>query len=203
MNLEWIENASPKEIDSFKSICNQLLSKTFIVRTIYQQGKGRVSNPDYYFLDRHFQTVKDYLFLLDWDLIKDDIRGFYYVINTDEANRLNFNKKETAIILALRMIYEEKMNDLGLENDAICTVREVLEKVVTDYAILPSKPNMMEVKTILTKLESHSVLQRIEGRFSNAECKFAILPTIIVIVSPEKLNSITEAFRKGEDNEEA
>ena len=38
-------------------------------------------------------------------------------------------------------------------NEAVCTVRDVLEKVVTDYAILPSKPNMAEVKRALTLLE--------------------------------------------------
>ena len=72
------------------------------------------------------------------------------MINTDEANRCNLNKKETAILLALRMIYEENQEQLGLEQDAVCTVRDVLEKVVTDYAILPAKPNMDEVKRALT-----------------------------------------------------
>lgn len=51
------------------------------------------------------------------------------------------------------MIYEENQERLGLEQDAVCTVRDVLEKVVTDYAILPAKPNMDEVKRALTLLE--------------------------------------------------
>jgi len=34
----------------------------------------------------------------------------------------------TAILLALRLIYEENMERLGLEQDAVCTVRDVLEK---------------------------------------------------------------------------
>ncbi len=43
-------------------------------------------------------------------------------------------------------------------------MREVLEKIVTDYAILPAKPNMEEVKRALTVFENHSILQRIEGK---------------------------------------
>ena len=78
--------------------------------------------------------------LTDADLRRDDLNGYFYVLNTDEANRCNLNKKETAILLALRMIYDENQERLGLEQDAICTVRDVLEKVVTDYAILPAKP---------------------------------------------------------------
>ncbi len=28
------------------------------------------------------------------------LNGYFYVVNTDEANRCNLNKKETAILLA-------------------------------------------------------------------------------------------------------
>ena len=150
----------------------------------------------YTFLSLHYEAVQEYLRLLDWDLRKDDLNGYFYVINTDEANRCNLNKKETAILLALRMIYEENQERLGLEQDAICTVRDVLEKVVTDYAILPAKPNMDEVKRALTLLENHSIVQRIEGKFNQGSCKFAILPTVLAAVSSEKLNDVVSVLRK-------
>ena len=149
MDFDFIRSATSKELEQFKSVCNQLLSRTYIVRTLFRPGKGRVNNPDYTFLSLHYEAVQEYLSLLDWDLRKDDLNGYFYVINTDEANRCNLNKKETAILLALRMIYEENQEQLGLEQDAVCTVRDVLEKVVTDYAILPAKPNMDEVKRAL------------------------------------------------------
>ena len=190
MNFDFINNASGKELEQFKSVCNQLLSRTYVVRTLYQPGKGRINNPDYTFLSIHFEAVQDYLSLLDWDLRRDDLNGYFYVVNTDEATRCNLNKKETAILLALRMIYEENMDRLGLEQDAICTVRDVLEKVVTDYAILPAKPNMDEVKRALTLLEHHSIIQCIEGRYNQTSCKFAILPTILTAVSSEKLDAV-------------
>lgn len=190
MDFDFIRSATSKELEQFKSVCNQLLSRTYIVRTLFRPGKGRVNNPDYTFLSLHYEAVQEYLSLLDWDLRKDDLNGYFYVINTDEANRCNLNKKETAILLALRMIYEENQEQLGLEQDAVCTVRDVLEKVVTDYAILPAKPNMDEVKRALTLLENHSIIQRIEGKFNQSGCKFAILPTVLAAVSSEKLNSI-------------
>ena len=111
-------------------------------------------------------------------------------------------KKETAILLALRLIYEENMENLGLEQDAICTVRDVLEKVVTDYQILPAKPNMEEVKRALTLLENHAILQRIEGKFNQNNCQIAILPTILSAVSADKLNLVVSVLRKEEPDEE-
>lgn len=202
MNMEWINGATQREVDQFKSVCNQLLSRTYIVRTIYKPDKGRISNPDYTFLSIHYEQVHEYLALLDWDLRKDDMNGYFYVLNTDEANRCNLDKKETAILLAIRMIYEENQERLGLEQDAICTVRDLLEKVVTDYAILPAKPNMEEVKRALTRLENHSIIQRIDGKFNKSNCKFAILPTVLSVVSADKLNMIVSALRKEENDEE-
>lgn len=202
MNFEWISGASQKELEQFKAICNQLLSRTFVVRTMIHPDKGRVNNPDYTFLSNHYEEVREYLSLLDWDLRKDDFNGYFYVLNTDEVNRCNLGKKETAILLAIRMIYDENQERVGLEHDVICTVRDVLEKVVTDYAILPSKPNMDEIKRSLTLLDNHSIIQRIDGKYNQTGCKFAILPTILTAVSSEKLNATVAVLRKEENEDE-
>lgn len=203
MSLDWMSTATQKELEGFKSVCNQLLSRTYVVRTLYRPGEGRVNNPDYTFLSTHFEEIQEYLAFLDWDLRKDDMNGYFYVLNTDEANRCNLNKKETAILLAIRMLYEENIERLGLAQDAICSVRDLLEKVVTDYAILPAKPNMDEVKRALTTLDHHSVIQRIEGKYNQTSCKFAILPTVLSVVSSEKLNAIVSVLRKEDEGEEA
>ena len=203
MNFEWISGASQKELEQFKAICNQLLSRTFVVRTMVHPDKGRVNNPDYTFLSLHYEEVREYLSLLDWDLRKDDFNGYFYVLNTDEVNRCNLGKKETAILLAIRMIYDENQERVGLEQDVICTVRDVLEKVVTDYAILPSKPNMDEIKRALTLLDNHCIIQRIDGKYNQTGCKFAILPTVLTAVSSEKLSATVAVLRKEDEDEEA
>ena len=202
MNLEFLNTATAKELEQFKAVCNQLLSRTFVVRTLYRPGSERLNNPDYIFLSIHFEAVRDYLSLLDWDLRHDEANGCFYVINTDEANRLILSKRETAILLALRMLYDESQERLGLEQDALCTVREVLEKVVTDYAILPAKPNMDEFRRAMLVFENHVVIQRIEGRYNQADCRFAILPTILTAVSAERLHEAAAVLRKEENADE-
>jgi len=203
LDLSAIGDLSDKELEQFKSVCNYLLSHTFVVRTKYRPDKGRVINPDYTFLSVHYEAVRGYLSLLDWDLLRDDWGGYFYLLNTDEANRRNLNKTTTAILLALRMFYEENQERVGLEHDVICTVRDVLERIVTDYAILSTRPNMDEVRRGFTILENHCVVERLDGRFSQPACKFAILPTILTVVSGERLDAVVTALRKGEDSEEA
>lgn len=202
MKFDFLSSASDKELQQFKSVCNQLLSRTYVVRTLYRPGRERLNNPDYTFLTIHAEAVRDYLSLLDWDLRHDDANGIYYVVNTDDANRCILSKREIAILLALRMLYDESLEGLGLEKDALCTVREVLEKVVTDYAILPAKPNMEEFKRAMLILENHSIIQRIEGKYNQPDCRFAILPTILTAVSAERLHEVAAVLRKEEENGE-
>ena len=202
MKFDFLSSASDKELQQFKSVCNQLLSRTYVVRTLYRPGRERLNNPDYTFLTIHAEAVRDYLSLLDWDLRHDDANGIYYVVNTDDVNRCILSKRETAILLALRMLYDESLEGLGLEKDALCTVREVLEKVVTDYAILPAKPNMEEFKRAMLILENHSIIQRIEGKYNQPDCRFAILPTILTAVSAERLHEVAAVLRKEEENGE-
>jgi len=202
LNFDAIENLSTKELEQFKTVCNYLLSHTFVVRTIYNPDRGRINNPDYTFLSIHYETVREYLSLLDWDLRKDDFNGYYYVLNTNEANRRALNKTSTAILLALRMIYEENQERAGLDHDVICTVRDVLEKIVTDYAILSARPNMDEVRRSFRLLENHNIIQLMDGKFSQGSCKFAILPTILTAVSSERMEAVVSVLRKEEDLEE-
>lgn len=202
MKFDFLSSASDKELQQFKSVCNQLLSRTYVVRTLYRPGRERLNNPDYTFLTIHAEAVRDYLSLLDWNLRHDDANGIYYVVNTDDANRCILSKRETAILLALRMLYDESLEGLGLEKDALCTVRAVLEKVVTDYAILPAKPNMEEFKRAMLILENHSIIQRIEGKYNQPDCRFAILPTILTAVSAERLHEVAAVLRKEEENGE-
>jgi hypothetical protein len=47
------------------------------------------------------------------------------------------------------------------------------------------------------------VIQRIDGKFNQGSCRFAILPTVLAAVSSEKLNAVVSVLRKEEDDEEA
>ena len=40
MSFDWFSTATQKELDRFKAICNQLLSRTYVVRRYIAQGRG-------------------------------------------------------------------------------------------------------------------------------------------------------------------
>lgn len=202
MDLSIIENFSQRELEQFKSVCNKLLSSTFVTKKINQPPKGIVDNSDYRFLLINKSIVEDYLSLLDWRLYHNDTNGFFYVDNSNETNRLNLDKISTAILLVLRLIYDENYERAGLDHDVICTVRDLLEKLVTDYAIMSAKPNMKEVKKHLTVFDNHFIIQKVEGKYNEYDCKFTILPTILIAVSAEKLEAIVNTLKEEERDSE-
>ena len=41
MDFDFIRGATSKELEQFKAVCNQLLSRTYIVRTLVRPGKRK------------------------------------------------------------------------------------------------------------------------------------------------------------------
>lgn len=103
----------------------------------------------------------------------------------------------SAIIRALKFFSSPgKMDRIGLFQDVFCEVREVPEKLITDFGVFRQKPNMDEFKRAMKVLEDHNIIQGLEGKYSDAECKFTILPTILTVVSAEKLNALVTNLHK-------
>jgi hypothetical protein len=195
MDYSIIEGFSAKEQELFSSVCNHLLGNTFVVRDIYKDGV-HVNNPEYTFLVRYLDTVRGYLSLLEWDIYQDEFHGYFYISNRLEANRLVMGRVSTCILLVLRLIYDENSERAGLHQDVLCTVRDLLEKVVADFSIFRQKPNMDEIKRSLKLLENHNIIVRIDGKYSEATGRFTILPTILTAVSPEKMQVLIAQMKK-------
>jgi len=200
--MEWavLDGFSIKEAELFRAACNHLLGRTFVSRMIYADGE-RKHNPEYTFIAQYEQTVRGYLALIGWELYQDPYNGYFYVQNDLEENRLTMDKDTTGILLALRLIYDENSERAGLNQDVVCYVRELLEKTVTDFAILKQKPNMKEVRKSFQLIENHGIIARLEGRFNEMSCRFTILPTILTAVSAERLNILVERMKTS--NEES
>ena len=202
--MDWsvIDGFSNKDAELFRSTCNHLLGRTFVLRMVWEDGQKR-HNPEYTFLARYHQTVQGYLAHLGWDLYHEQYNGYFYVVNNLEENRLALNKDTTAILLALRLIYDEDSERAGLNQDVVCHVRDLLEKVVVNFAILRQRPNMRDLRKSLQLLENHGVIVKLEGRYNEIECRFAILPTILTAVSAERANALVEQMRKTEKSEKS
>jgi len=200
MNIEELDNLSDRESEQFRSVCNKLLSQTFIVKRDINAYKKGINNSDYYFIESHSELIKDYLSYLDWDLHKDINNVYYFVTNAENNNKVQLSKDCTIILLVLRLLYEDKHGELS---EYVCQVNEVLEVSVNQLGLYKKKPNMLEFARNMRVLDGFNIIKLIDGSYSQTTASFMLLPTILTAVSAEKVAALVEEYKKeGEDDNE-
>ncbi len=199
MNLQEQLGLNSKELSQFSAICNDLLSHTFLLRMDYRGDKPK-RNPDYSFVLSHFELMYQYLGLLDWELFLEDHNGYCYVLSKTGANRLHLSKEQTALFLCLRLLYDEKSQDLGLEHDVIISVQDLLDKLITDFQIYKSY-NKTKIREELGVATQYRVIQKIKGALVSSEAQFAIMPSILTAVPSGRIHGLVQQWEKGAEDE--
>lgn len=92
--VEEYEKLSNSDKEEFTRLANLLLSRTFIVRDIYDIKGGMMrTNPDYRFIERNFTLFSEYLWYSGWILHKDNQYGVIALLNRYEYNRVKLDRK--------------------------------------------------------------------------------------------------------------
>ncbi len=204
MNFEAFSEMSDKEIDEFSRICNYLLSHTFVMR---EDNKKLISR-DYRYIERNFELFYDYLSLSGWRIYKDSQYGVIYVRNVQGFSRLALNKLATVMLITMRIIYEERRVLASNTSEVCITVSELFGKIVNEFSVYPKKPSQREIKDAFRIFESHNILYKLDDSYDNLECRFVVLPSILIAVSNEKCKLICDTLKseeavQNEENDEA
>lgn len=191
MNLTAFEEMSEKETKEFSRICNMLLSVTYILR---DGADGRISK-EYHFIDSHFELFSDYLELIGWKIYKDIQYGIIYVRNVDGLNKLTLNKLTSVMLVAIRIIYEESRIKASNTSNVCITVGSLFDKIVNEFSMYSKKPPQKEIKESFRILEAHNLIKRLDDSFDDIECRFVILPSVLIAVSNEKSKAICDTLK--------
>lgn len=200
-SLQIIANMYDKEKAEFTQTANYLLSSTYILR---EDNKNRISKT-YLFIDRHFELFYEIFSLFGWKIYRNKEHGVIYTYNESASNKLRLDKLSTVILLALRIIFEEKRVTASSNNNVVVTVSGVLNKIVNDFSIIKKKPSQKELKQSFGTFEEHNLIYKLGESFSDMDCKIVILPSILFAVSNEKCKNICEKIKveKEQEDEEA
>lgn len=199
-NLQEALGMNSKELEQFSHICQELLGHNFILRTQFQKdGEKQYRNPDYLFLQRHFQVVSDYFSLMGCEIIEEPQQGYFYLLNESSGNRLHLTKDQTALFLCLRLIYEEKMSDIGIEQDVTLTIQEILDKLINDFELIKSY-SKQKVKEDLVVAQHYRLVQKIKGAMNSADAVLVIYPSILTAVPADRIHTLVENLEKGEES---
>ena len=93
--------------DKFRQTINKLLNQCFILK------KDNDTSSDYRFIMANRDTFEGVLDLLGYDLIVRDDQGVITISNSTGTGRLRLSKIESILLLIVRLLYIEKMEELS------------------------------------------------------------------------------------------
>ena len=104
---EQFEQLTNRDKEIFAHTVNALLLKSFILRESYdKQNRMMKTNPDYSFLEKNIDLVREYLGYSGWVIEKDSQLGIIMIQNEYQENRIRLDFMTSLMIYALRYAYE-------------------------------------------------------------------------------------------------
>ena len=203
MWLNDYELLSSGDKERFRNVTNYLLNKTYLVSDIYEP-RDRVGkiNGNYRFVERYFEIFKSYLELAGFTLNKDDGRGIIYLTSDYNYNTFRLDKLTTLFMLTLRSIYDEEIEKNSTKNVVFVRVSDCLLRMMEEQLIV-KKPAAKDVADTLRVLFKYNICSRLEGQIEDQNCLVTVYPTILKVVSNDKINAIHEIMFKENESEES
>lgn len=198
---ELYEKLTNSEKEETKRLLNLILSRTFIIRDMYNSKEGMMKiNSDYRFVERNFELFSEYLSFSGWALLKDSNYGVIALENAYEYNRVRLDKNKTVILYILRLIFEEEREKVTLRKEIMTTTGQIVHKMIS-LGLVKRKPSDKELIEALRQLAYHHIIEKIEGSWELVDTKLLILPSILFVVTNEKISRMYESLA-GDEGEE-
>ncbi|MDD4123249.1 MAG: DUF4194 domain-containing protein [Bacilli bacterium] len=191
------------EKERFTKIVNYILNKTFLFRETYEEKDriGKIS-ADYRFFERNFELFQDYLDIAGYSISKDDAEGIISITNIYFTNLLRVDKFTTLFLLTLRQMYDEEKEKAPSSNAIFVRGSDIIIRMI-DNKLLTKKPTIKDMTDVLRLLIRHNVIAKFDGNIEDSNVILTIYPTILKVVSNEKITAIYDnMFKKDDDNDE-
>jgi hypothetical protein len=141
-------------------VMNRLLGQTFL----YQDEE--VGKEDYYLVQRHRAAFAELLNVAGFTLLHDDYHRIFQAVSNFGYCRQRFKLDESLMIVVLRKLYEEQVEQLSLAADPVVTVGEIRE----EYRTITGKERDLGIgqyETIMRNLRRLGLIEPLDGRTLN------------------------------------
>ena len=126
---------------------------------------------------------------MNYKLNTDEVLGVIYLENDYGYNKLRLDKLTTLVLFTLRTIYDEEKERNATSSVVYTTTASIMYKLL-ELKIVTKKPTMKDIVDSIRLLVNQNILTKIEGSIDDSSCQLAILPTIQLVVSNEKIDAI-------------
>lgn len=189
-----------REREEFKRICNILLSHSLITK------HKEKSKKDYYFIENNIEAINEYLEILGFEVEINKTIKVAHLINKFGTNKWNFNLIESITLLIFRILYQEKMEEIALNQHVLIEVDELHNKFIA-LGFRDKQMDKTQLRDTLKKLKKFNVIEILDRDVTAGDARVIIYPTIQMLVRNENIDAVYEklqSYRRkgGEDNEE-
>ncbi len=116
---------------------------------------------------------------------------------------MRLDKFTTVILYILRLMYDQKRENINLTEQIVVTVSEIINTLNEIGAYDKKKPSGTEIKTALRTIAGFNIIQKIDGAYEDPETRIIILPSILFAVTAESITKINENIKNGESEDES
>ncbi|MGE5674655.1 MAG: DUF4194 domain-containing protein [Mycobacterium leprae] len=201
--MDWVqqyETLTAREREDFTRILNRLLTSTFLLK---QQEESR---RDYYFVERYEPLLAGYLAPLGWNLVVDRGYGVVQVVNRQGGSRLQLKLMDSVLLLLLRLLYEEKRQELSLTADLTCQVQELHDKALALRIRSGGVIEKRYLREAFAIFRRFHLVELMGADVTDPSCRIKLLPSLLFAVRLEGLAELHErldAYRAGGDENES
>lgn len=189
-------NLSDNKRNTFSNLVNKLLSVNYMCSS--------KNKDDYYSIVGDLDLYTSYFALMDYTLEYHQVDNVINIYNNQNYNRYNFKKNESIVLLILRKIYFQKMQEISLLEDITVTLEGLHEELMTT-GIFDKRINKSELQAILRVLRRFNIIDSSDA-LDNDQSIIIIYPTICYVLPIERIeeieNRINDYTKRGEYNEE-
>ncbi len=195
---------SHSDQNEFARVVNALMLKSFVVRESYDSREKIMKiNPEYRFLERHFELVENYLKYSGWIIEKDVASGVIAINNEYEQNRLRIDRETSLIMFTLRLIYETQKAESNSAGESLYMTTPELLKTMLEYGITMQGKRLTGrlLGRSLRFMAAHNIIAKVSGSYDEGNVSFYILPSITFAVDNQKIAAMSEALDRLKEGE--
>ena len=199
--LEKYESFSTKEKEEFRDICNELFDKTFLNEEVISNDGGFVINEKFNFVRQNFELFEEYFMLSGWILERKNNETIY-IRNETGSNRVILKLLTTKMLIALRVIYDEKRKTSSNSNRVQFKLNELYNKMLHDFGLIDTMPSKTDRDSSIKMIEKYNIIVKAAVAEDEMDNVYVIMPSITVAVSDERINMIYNQLKEEELTDE-
>lgn len=184
---DWpmLTNLSEKEQERLRSVINRLLSINYLVKE-----KERET---YMLIRRYHDQLKQFFDVLGWEIVLDDRHECVFVYTRDTGVRKHLDRDRSIWLLILRLIYQEKRQELSLSEFPLTTILEIKNKYETFR--LPWV-NRTTLEKYIRWCSRYHLLESIDQDIRADDCRMRLFHTWQYVIEAEQMKPMEDKIKR-------